>query len=375
MSCLGRGIDQIWSRVSAGQSGLSEGIGRVERKFYSQEGADPSNRALSFSHIAAAEAIRQSTWNPADDSKVGLIVATTTGQLLLWDHVFSILAQGLNLDVGNVQAFQNQPLSTLIGAISLSLPDFKFGPKTLLTSACSASTQAIGVAAMWIRQRRVKRCLVIGVEVLTELTTQGFKSLQLLSSQMAKPFDVTRSGINLSEAGAALCLEAEDQATSAPVLGYVTGFGFSTDAYHMTGPHPEGDGCFRAMRMALESARLKPSDIDWVYAHGTGSQLNDLAEGLAVNRLFRDHAPWVSSTKNLHGHPLAAAGALESAILVKALQERTILRTSSLLEPDPKIHVRHPQENIVGQCDHVLKNTLGFGGTNAAIVISREAEG
>jgi 3-oxoacyl-[acyl-carrier-protein] synthase-1 len=364
-------MNEIWSRVCDGRSGVTEGIGRATENFPE----NIQNRALSLSRHSAEEALEQAGWRAGDDTRVGLIVATTTGQLLLWDHVFSILAQGLSLDSGDIQAFQNQPLSTLMSAIGLSLPGFSFGPKTLLTSACSASTQAIGVAAMWIRQRRVKRCLVIGVEVLTELTTQGFRSLQLLSSQMARPFDLTRSGINLSEAGASLCLEASDTGPHPNALGYVTGFGFSTDAYHMTGPHPEGDGCFRAMQTALKTAHLSPSEIDWVYAHGTGSQLNDLAEGLAVSRLFRDRQPWVSSTKNLHGHPLAAAGALETAILVRAFQERRILKTHGLMDPDPKIPVRHPFENIKTDLRHAIKNTLGFGGTNAALVLSREAGG
>ncbi|MGZ3721722.1 MAG: beta-ketoacyl synthase N-terminal-like domain-containing protein, partial [Bdellovibrionales bacterium] len=217
-----------------------------------------------------------------------------------------------------------------------------------------------------IREGKVKRCLVAGAEVLCDLTVEGFRSLQLLSNAPATPFDKDRGGINLSEGAAFICLEA----VSERPLAELSGFGFSTDGFHMTGPHPEGDGSFRAMNSALEKASVLPSEVTWAHAHGTGSLQNDLSEGLAMARLFGAQTPWVSSTKWTHGHALAASGALECALDVRAIQEGTILHTRGLKNPDPKIPVKHLTEDLRTPIRHILKNTLGFGGANAAIVIS-----
>jgi 3-oxoacyl-(acyl-carrier-protein) synthase len=220
---------------------------------------------------------------------------------------------------------------------------------------------------MWIRTGKVKRCLVGGAEVLCALTTEGFRSLQLLSTEPATPFDANRKGINLSEGAAFLCLEAD---ASRP-LARLSGFGFSTDGFHMTGPHPEGEGSYRAMRDALTKAGLQPHDIDWVHAHGTGSQANDTSEGLAISRLFADeNRPYVSSTKWFHGHALAASGALETALVISAMNSQRVLHTRGLKTPDPRVKLKHPEHDIMMPVKHVLKNTLGFGGANAAIVLS-----
>lgn len=357
VTCLGSSVDELWSRTRRDQSGIVAGLGRV---------VDPEfaggNRALKFSLRAAREAMNQAGWSELGPSD-GLIFATTTGFFLQWDRAFTSF---VNKDLGLPEfreKFLNQPLAELNRQLSLELG--QPGASTLVSSACSASTQAIGLGAMWIASGRVKRCLIAGVEVLCDLTCEGFRSLQLLSSGPATPFDRARSGINLSEGAAFLCLEGGTGG-----LARVSGSGFSTDAYHMTGPHPEGEGSYRAMKRALMVAGVSPGDVDWVHAHGTGSQQNDMAEGLAVSRLFEEHRPYVSSTKWLHGHALGASGALESVLLVRALSEGVILKTRGLVNPDEKIPVRHPEIDLNIRARHVVKNTLGFGGTNAAVVIS-----
>jgi 3-oxoacyl-[acyl-carrier-protein] synthase-1 len=359
VSCLGSSVEDLWSAAAEERSGVRDGLGRVPDEIF---GGRPANRALTFSVHAAREAMRHAGWsrlNPDD----GLIVATTTGFFLQWVVPFrEFVNQRLGLPEFR-RDFLNQPLMELNLELSRALGHR--GPSTVITSACSASTQALAVGAMWIKQGRVKRCLVAGVEVICDLTSEGFRSLQLLSMEPATPFDKDRRGINLSEGAAFLCLEAGDAG-----LAKISGYGFSTDAFHMTGPHPEGNGSFRAMSQAVRGAGLRPEDVHWVHAHGTGSQQNDLSEGLAVKRLCGEHRPYVSSTKWLHGHSLAASGALESVLVVRAMQEGVVLKTRGLKNPDPRIPVLHPERDEKVPPGHVLKNTLGFGGANASLVLS-----
>jgi 3-oxoacyl-(acyl-carrier-protein) synthase len=364
ISCLGPSVDSLWQNTLANQTGIIDGLGRVKEEFLNDlPEATRDYRALAFCVRAAQEAMSQAGWTELGPED-GLILATTTGHLLEWDFAYMGLINGRSSREEFRRLFINQPLGELLNSVAQELGHS--GPSSLLTSACSASTQALALGAMWIRQGKVKRCLVAGVEVLCDLTCEGFRSLQLLSTEPATPFDRDRRGINLSEGAAFLCLEAQ----SSKPLAEITGFGFSTDGFHMTGPHPEGDGSYRAMKSALEKAALAPKDISWVHAHGTGSGQNDMSEGLAITRLFAADTPWVTSTKWLHGHALAASGALETALIVKAMNENTILHTRGLKNPDAEIQIKHLEADMHQPIHHVLKNTLGFGGANAAIVIS-----
>lgn len=372
VSCLGNSVADLWNGVRENRTGIQNGLGAVSDSVLSAAMTDhpdapkdwAQNRALAFSWLAVREAMAQAGWDKLN-SDDGVIFATTTGQLLLWDRPFMALSQAQGSREDFRSAFHNQPLVSVQNALARELG--ACGPMSLLTSACSASTQALGLAAMWIEQARVRRCLVVGVEVLCDLTSEGFRSLQLLASGPSHPFDVARGGINLSEGAAAICLQAD---TTEP-LARLSGYGFSTDGFHMTGPHPEGDGSYRAMHAALKTAQIQAEQIDWVHAHGTGSRANDQSEGLAVQRLCGGHKPWVSSTKWSHGHALAASGALESALVVRALQEGIVLHTRGLQTPDPQIPVAHPGEDRKQPLRHVLKSTLGFGGSNAALVFSQ----
>jgi len=361
VSCLGPNVETLWQNVLADRSGIRDGLGRVREEFLTPSS---KNRALAFSVQAAREAMKQAGWTSLGPDD-GLIVATTTGQILEWDYEFVDFISGRSTREKFREQFVNQPLGELTASIARELGHV--GPTSLLTSACAASTQALALGAMWIRQGKVKRCLIAGAEVLCDLTVEGFRSLQLLSLEPATPFDQNRKGINLSEGAAFVALEA----TATAPLAEISGFGFSTDGYHMTGPHPEGDGSYRAMNAALKVAGLRPQQVTWAHAHGTGSQQNDLSEGLAMSRLFGGETPWVSSTKWLHGHALAASGALETVLVVQAMKAGRVLRTRGLKTPDPRIPVKHLTEDLNMTIDHVLKNTLGFGGANAAIVISR----
>jgi 3-oxoacyl-(acyl-carrier-protein) synthase len=295
----------------------------------------------------------------------GLIVATTTGQFLQWDHPFVEFVEG-RLDRSAFRKnFVHQPLGEL--AVNIQKYFEHTGPFSVVTSACTAATQAMALGALWLKQGRVKRVLVGGAEVLCQLTCDGFRSLQLLSTDPATPFDQTRKGINLSEGAAFLCMERDCERP----LAAISGVGFTTDGHHMTAPHPRGEGSFHAMNQALRHAAIAPAQVDWVHAHGTGSVHNDAAEGLAISRVFENHQPWVSSTKWIHGHALGASGAIEMALVVHAMNEGRVLHTRGLAQPDSSIKIRHPLEDVQQDLNVVLKNTLGFGGANSAVVLTR----
>ena len=367
ISCAGQSLASFWQSALDGNIGLNaSGLGEIPGFDDSEQLCKP---ALIARHAIDA-AMLEAGW-PRLGKDDGLIIATTVGQIPLWEKD---LTQYISRHIDEREFGRriiHQSLGSIVEAVARSL---NFDGKSLLvTSACSASTQAIGLAAHWIRQGRVKRCLVGGTEVLSRLTIEGFRSLQLLSPQTCRPFDQNRQGINLSEGAAFFCLEPGSQDLGDRAIADVTGVGFSTDAYHMAAPHPEGRGSYEAMRLAIDSAGLRPSDIDWVHAHGTGSKANDQSEGAAIHQLFGTddrEGPWVSSTKALHGHALGASGAIEVALCLQAMRKKTVLRTIGLTTPDPMIQVRHPHGNLACEIRHIVKNTLGFGGNNAALVLS-----
>ena len=361
VTCVGSGVQSLWDSALQGRMGIVEGLGKVNG-FEATE----TSRAVAIATESISEALLQAGWSGLEDND-GLIIATTTGQIGSWENELTEFVRH-NLSLTDFdKAWKSQTLGSIVGAISKKL---NYSGKTLLlTSACSAATQAIALGSLWIEKGYVNRCLVGGVETLSHLTTEGFRALQLLASNPAAPFDQNRNGINLGEGAGFLCLEKQPKVT----LAYVSGFGLSTDAYHMTAPHPEGRGSLEAMSSALRTAHLMAKDIGWIHAHGTGSQANDLAEGQAISQLFGTEPPWTTSTKGVHGHTLGASGAIESILCVKALEEQRILKTLGLKTPDPLIQLRHPTSSLKMNLKHVLKNTLGFGGNNAALVFSHHS--
>jgi 3-oxoacyl-[acyl-carrier-protein] synthase-1 len=370
ITCVGWGPESLWSAALTGRTGIDGGLGRVSTATLAEarkdlQTGDATDRPLELTVLALRQALQNAGWSeltPRD----GLILATTTGQIPLWDNA---LIEFQHQRMGQAEfecAIAHQPLGDQLARLSQVI-GFK-GKSLLTTSACAASTQALAVAAMWLELGWVDRCVVGGVEVLCDLTVSGFGSLQLLSPQPCRPFDVARAGINLSEGAAFICLEKQQRSAGQVRL---SGYGMTSDGYHMTAPHPEGRGCYQAMIQALKTAGLESSDIDWIHAHGTGSIHNDLAEAAALRALFPTDMPWVSSSKWLHGHALGASGVIESVLCIEALERQMVLKTHGLEQPDPLLKLRYPIENLQTPVRHILKNTLGFGGTNAALVWSQ----
>lgn len=246
-------------------------------------------------------------------------------------------------------------------------------PSQIIANACASGTNAIGHALNLIRSGQRQRVVCGGYDALSELVFAGFDALQASTPEKIRPFDRERTGLVLGEGAALLALEEAESAAQrrAPVLAEIVGYGLSTDNYHLTQPHPSGEGPYLAMQRALESAALSSESVEYINAHGTATPFNDATEGAAISRLF-PHRPPVSSTKSMMGHSLGAAGAVEAVFCLLALQHDFLPPNINYREPDPQWDL-----DIVANAarpariQRVMSNSFGFGGTNASIILQR----
>jgi 3-oxoacyl-[acyl-carrier-protein] synthase I len=243
------------------------------------------------------------------------------------------------------------------------------GPAVAVSSACASSAKVFGAARRMIEAGLIDAALVGGTDSLCLTTLYGFHSLQLSSPTPCRPFDVARDGISIGEAAAfALIERASEQVNDDSVLLY--GVGESSDAYHMSAPHPEGLGAKLAMQAALNAASLEPSDIDYINLHGTGTPSNDRSESQAVTSIFGPTTP-CSSTKGATGHALGAAGALEAVISALAIRNGLMPGGVQTTRVDPTLTAHYIKENRRAPLKRVLSNSFGFGGANCSLIFGR----
>jgi len=241
------------------------------------------------------------------------------------------------------------------------------GPAVTVCTACSSSAKVFAAAQRMLAADQIDAAIVGGVDSLCLTTLYGFHSLQLSSPQPCRPFDLARDGLSIGEAAAFALLERAP-ATLDPEAILLLGAGESSDAYHMSSPHPEGSGARSAMQRALADARLAPEDVDYINLHGTGTPSNDSAESCAVTALFGTATP-CSSTKGATGHALGAAGALEAVICALALKVGLMPGGLNLRQRDPKLALNYLTGNQHAPLRHVLSNSFGFGGANCALLL------
>jgi 3-oxoacyl-[acyl-carrier-protein] synthase II len=280
--------------------------------------------------------------------------------------------------------FIPQVISNLAGG-QVAIQHGLRGPSYCTTSACASSAHSIGDATDWIRLGRTPLMLAGGAEAcVTRLGVGGFAAMFALSrrndepEKASRPWDRGRDGFVCAEGAATLLLESltHAKARGAKIYAEVTGYGATCDGYHITKPLPSGAGALSSMRMALAGAKLDPSQIDYINAHGTSTPAGDVQEAKAIIELCGDHALskklWVSSTKSAMGHLLGGAGAVEAALCALAITEGAVPPTLNLDDPEPEIPLDFvPHEARERKLDHVLSNSFGFGGTNASLVLSR----
>jgi 3-oxoacyl-[acyl-carrier-protein] synthase-1 len=238
------------------------------------------------------------------------------------------------------------------------------GPMAAISTACSSSAKVFLTAQRWIDAGLIDAAVVGGVDSLCLSTLHGFDGLQLLSGDVCRPFDAARKGISIGEAGGFALLER----TPASVL--FAGGGESSDAWHMSTPHPEGEGAQAAMHAALRAAGLAPSDIGYLNAHGTATVANDRSEAAAIRAVFGAHRVPVSSTKGVTGHTLGAAGIVEAIVTVQALEHQALPPSANWREADALLDVDVVSTRRASRFRHAMSNNFGFGGSNCALVFS-----
>jgi 3-oxoacyl-[acyl-carrier-protein] synthase I len=243
------------------------------------------------------------------------------------------------------------------------------GPAVVVSTACSSSAKVFASAARMLAAGVIDAAIVGGVDSLCLTTLYGFNSLELLSPEPCRPFDVNRKGLSIGEAAAFALLERPGGSLDADAV-LLLGAGESSDAYHMSAPHPEGLGARMAMAAALLSAGLQAADIDYINLHGTATLSNDAAEGKAVVALFGDRTP-CSSVKGATGHTLGAAGGLEAIISALALQQAFLPGGINTLHLDPGIPIQYLTANSDIAPRRAMSNSFGFGGTNCSLVLGR----
>ncbi|WP_332827588.1 beta-ketoacyl-[acyl-carrier-protein] synthase family protein [Ramlibacter sp.] len=241
------------------------------------------------------------------------------------------------------------------------------GPSWIVSTACSSSAKVFGDAARLIEAGWIDAAVVGGVDSLCLTTLYGFQSLQLFNADICRPYDAQRSGVSLGE-GAAFSLLQREPVPGEPPLARLLGVGESSDAHHMSSPHPEGELAAAAMRQALAGAGLTPAQVDYINLHGTGTPSNDAAEDKAVLSVFGQQVP-CSSTKGATGHTLGAAGGVEAVISLLAIRHGLMPGGLNVRERDPALHANYLQANREQPVRCVLSNSFGFGGSNASLVL------
>ncbi len=262
------------------------------------------------------------------------------------------------------------------------------GPNQTAATACTSGAHSIGDSFRIIERGDADVMIAGGAEAaITPMSIGGFAAMRALSTRnddpatACRPWDKDRDGFVVGEGAGILILEALEhaQARGAKILAEIVGYGMSSDAYHITGMAPEGDGCFRAMRASLRTAGLRPEQIGYLNAHATSTPLGDVNESTAIGNLFGEHAKShalrISSTKSMTGHLLGGAGGLEAGITVYALMHQTAPPTINLVEPDKGCDLNYVNKGAEQfPFEYALSNSFGFGGTNASLIFKRWSE-
>lgn len=349
--------------------GLDELIGKKE--------ARRMDRFTKLAVAACEEAVKDANLMGAyDPFDVSIYVTSGIGGLTTMEEN---MKKYMEKGPGRVSPFFI-PMNILnMAAGEISMRYKAMGISFAPVSACASGTHSIGEGFRAIKHGYTKAAIVGGSEgSITPMAVAGFSNMKALNEttdvlKASIPFDKDRAGFVMGEGAGALILEDLEEALKrgATIYGEVVGYGATTDAYHMTQPHPEALGAYMAMKKALEEASIDPSEVSYINAHGTSTPMNDRLESMAVMNLFGDKTP-VSSTKSMTGHLLGAAGAVESIISIIAIQEGFIPATVNTKEIDEEVKANVIiGKNLKKDLQYVLSNSLGFGGHNASLLFKK----
>jgi len=318
--------------------------------------------------IAAKQAYHDARIVNLPGLRIGLISATTVGGMdrceLYYEDFLTNDNKNIYIDSYDC-ADSTQKIADL-----LKIKDYV----TTISTACSSSANAIQLGARMIRYGDLDLVVAGGTESLTKFHLNGFNSLKILDKEPCKPFDEKRNGINLGEGAAYIVLESEESMNHSgkQAICELTGWGNSCEAFHQTASSPDGIGAYLAMKKALEMSGLNPADIDYINAHGTGTDNNDISEGKAIEKLFGNKIPPVSSTKPYTGHTTSAAGSTEAIISILCLLEQVIWPNLNFTEPMKELTFIPVKEIMTGtKIRNVMTNSFGFGGNDTSLIFSR----
>ena len=332
--------------------------------------ADSHSRTPLLGIMAAKEALAQADIQDISEYRTGLISGTTVGGMdkseqyyydfyerdLHWNHINSLHAGD-----------STQKIADAIGLTKSFV--------TTISTACSSAANAIMLGARMIKSGELDRVIVGGSDSLSKFTINGFKTLMILSDTYNTPFDENRKGLNLGEAAAFLILESDGIVSkeNKKVLAYVKGYGNANDAYHQTASSENGDGAVLAMEKALKVAGISPSEVDYINAHGTATPNNDLSEGRALLRVFKENVPEFSSTKPFTGHTLAVAAGVEAVYSVLSIQNNVIYPNLNFKTPMTEFNLVPETQLKYKEIKTVLSNSFGFGGNCSTLIFTKEA--
>jgi 3-oxoacyl-[acyl-carrier-protein] synthase II len=396
---LGNSLDEVWKNALLGKSGISTLEKQDTTNWPVTFGGEVKNFKLDpalmdlkdqdrfdlfnqFALHASDEAIKASKLTEAGyaPEKIGIIFGTGLGG---FPHIEAHHKVFLEKGARRVSPFF---IPSVIPNMPEGLVSIHYGFKGInfaVASACASSAHAIGLAATEIMMGRQDAMLTGGTEaVITGYTIAGFASMKALSKRneephrASRPYDVDRDGFVMGEGAGILVLENYDKAVArgAKIIAEVVGFGASSDAHHITAPHPEGMGALICMQQTLELSGIQKEEVGYINAHGTSTPLGDVAETQAIKKVFGKHAYdlAVSSTKSMTGHLLGAAGGLESIFCIKALETGTLPPTINLENQDPQCDLNYvPNKPQTKDIKYALNNSFGFGGTNSSTIFKK----
>jgi 3-oxoacyl-[acyl-carrier-protein] synthase II len=395
---VGNDVPTTWAALVEGRSGIkritcfdpspfeTQIAGEVKgfdpKEHFDRKEARRLDRFVQFAVVATQQALEDAklTINADNAERVGVVIGTAVGGI-----------ETLLTEFEKLQARGPRRLSPFF--LPMMIPDTApgqvaiscgaKGPNMAIVSACATGSNAIGEAAEIIRRGDADAIISGGSEAaLLPIIFAGFNIMRVLSThndepeRACRPFDATRDGLAMSEGAGILVLESLEYAMArgARIYGEIIGYGSTADATHMAAPAEGGEGLARAMRLALQQAGIRPEEVDYINAHGTGTALNDVNETAAIKTVFGKHAYdlAVSSTKSMMGHLMGAGGAVEAIVCLKALQDQIIPGTINYQHPDPQCDLDYvPNEARPCQLRVVMSNSMGLGGHNACLIFRR----
>ncbi len=398
---VGNDVETAWQNIIAGKSGVGQithyDATEFKTKFAAEvKGFDGANlfgsrearRMDRFTQLAVAasmQAVENAKLEINDQSRdrIGVIIGSGIGGL---ETLFEQMRVFIERGPSRVSPFLVPMMlpDSAAGMVAITLG--VRGPNMAVVTACATGTNAVGEASEMIRRGHADIVLAGGSEAaVIPIAMAGLSVMTALSSRnedpqgASRPFDLNRDGFVMGEGSAVLVLESLEHARArrANILAEVSGYGFTNDAYHISAPSENGLGAALCMRMALDSAKLDVTDIDYINAHGTSTYLNDKSETAAIKTAFGEQAyniP-ISSTKSMTGHLLGASGAMEAVFCVKTLQDSVLPPTINYETPDPECDLDYvPNQARKAKVNHVMSNSFGFGGHNATIILSRPVQ-